>query len=72
MAGKVLVLAAVAYVVMPLDALPDIAPVVGWLDDMGVALIALLYLSRALAPYRADRSQSPSNTVPEPVVSVSD
>ena len=51
--GKLFVVAAAAYVVMPLDAIPDVAPVVGWLDDLGVATLALLYLSRALAPYRA-------------------
>lgn len=51
--GKLFVVAAAIYVVMPLDAIPDVAPVIGWLDDLGVATVALFFLSRALAPYRA-------------------
>lgn len=50
--GKLFVLATVAYVVMPIDIIPDVAPIIGWLDDLGIATIALLYLSRVLAPYR--------------------
>jgi uncharacterized membrane protein YkvA (DUF1232 family) len=50
--GKLFVLFAAAYVVMPIDAIPDVAPIIGWLDDLGIATIALLYLSRTLAPYR--------------------
>jgi len=50
--GKLFVLAAVAYVLMPLDLIPDVAPVIGWLDDLGVVGIALAYLGRALARYR--------------------
>jgi uncharacterized membrane protein YkvA (DUF1232 family) len=31
---KVLVLGAIAYILMPFDVIPDVAPVVGWLDDI--------------------------------------
>ena len=50
--GKAFVLFAVAYVVFPLDAIPDVAPVVGWLDDIGVVSLALWHLSRVLGRYR--------------------
>ncbi len=50
--GKFWVFAAVAYVVMPLDLVPDLVPIVGWLDDLGVVAITLGYLSRVLQPYR--------------------
>jgi uncharacterized membrane protein YkvA (DUF1232 family) len=50
--GKLGVLLAIAYVAMPLDVIPDIAPIIGWLDDLGVVAATLGYLSRALQPYR--------------------
>ena len=50
--GKAFVLATVAYVIMPADAIPDIAPVLGWLDDLGVMVLAFAYLSRVLGKYR--------------------
>lgn len=50
--GKLWVFAAVAYVVMPLDVVPDLVPIIGWLDDLGVVAITLGYLSRVLEPYR--------------------
>jgi uncharacterized membrane protein YkvA (DUF1232 family) len=53
-AGKLLVVGAIAYVVMPLDLVPDVIPVVGWLDDLGVAAIALAYAARTLARYREE------------------
>jgi uncharacterized membrane protein YkvA (DUF1232 family) len=33
---KLLGLGALAYVVLPFDAVPDVLPLVGWLDDVGV------------------------------------
>lgn len=50
--AKVLVVAALVYVVCPLDAVPDAVPVVTWLDDAGIVLLARLLLRRALDPYR--------------------
>ena len=50
--GKLFVLLSVAYVVMPLDAIPDVAPIIGWLDDLGVVAVATLFLSRKLGKYR--------------------
>jgi uncharacterized membrane protein YkvA (DUF1232 family) len=41
---KALVVFAVLYLIWPLDLLPDIAPILGWLDDIGVGTIATLYL----------------------------
>lgn len=48
-------LAAVAYVVCPVDLMPDV-PVVGWLDDLGVAGVALAFLGKIAERYRADVS----------------
>ncbi len=41
---KVLVVAAIAYLLMPIDVVPDVAPVVGWLDDLVFLLGALSML----------------------------
>jgi uncharacterized membrane protein YkvA (DUF1232 family) len=50
--GKAFVVASVAYIVWPADAIPDVMPVLGWLDDLGVAALALGYVSRVLRRYR--------------------
>lgn len=50
---KVLFVLALAYVVWPVDAIPDFIPVVGWLDDLGVVAIASAFLWRAIEPYRS-------------------
>ncbi len=50
--GKLFVVLSVAYVVMPLDAIPDFVPVVGWLDDVGVGAMAVAFLGSVLGKYR--------------------
>ncbi len=51
--GKLFVLLAVAYVVWPADLIPDV-PLVGWLDDIGVASLAAAWLGRVAARYRKE------------------
>lgn len=46
MVRKLLAVAAAAYVVMPLDVIPDILPFVGWLDDLGVIAFTGWYVAR--------------------------
>ncbi len=46
---KFLVVGAIVYLLMPADAIPDIAPVVGWLDDI-VFLLGALSLLKGAAP----------------------
>jgi len=60
--GKLFVVLTVAYIVWPLDFVPDVAPVVGWLDDAGFATVALAYLARVAARYRHESLQSPEVT----------
>jgi uncharacterized membrane protein YkvA (DUF1232 family) len=43
---------AVLYFVMPADVLPDIIPVLGWLDDLGVLSAAAFFMVREVQRYR--------------------
>ncbi|GMU62566.1 MAG: hypothetical protein AMXMBFR34_43290 [Myxococcaceae bacterium] len=43
---KLLGLLAVAYVVLPVDAVPDVVPIFGWLDDVGVVAAVATFLVR--------------------------
>ena len=42
---KAIVAAALIYFISPIDAIPDIAPLIGYMDDLGV-ITALMKLSR--------------------------
>ena len=44
---KAAVFLAVLYLLWPIDLLPDLAPMIGWLDDLGVGTLATLYLVSA-------------------------
>ncbi len=46
---KGLLLAGLAYTVMPLDMVPDVLPLVGWLDDVGVLAAVATFLVRDIA-----------------------
>jgi uncharacterized membrane protein YkvA (DUF1232 family) len=46
---KLFLLFAVAYVLMPLDLIPDMAPIITWLDDFGVASLALSWVAKKAA-----------------------
>lgn len=66
---KFLVIAAILYLLMPLDVLPDAAPVIGWLDDIMFLVGALSLLLNARP--RPDPVPSPASgqiidVTPEP------
>lgn len=48
---KAIVVAALIYFISPIDAVPDIAPLIGYLDDLGVITALLKYLGSELIPY---------------------
>ena len=47
---KGVLLAALVYVISPIDLIPDI-PLIGWLDDMGVIGATWMYLLNELEKY---------------------
>ena len=57
--GKLLAVFAVAYVVMPIDLIPDV-PFIGWLDDIGVVALVGAWLTRRISEYREPLLPTPS------------
>jgi uncharacterized membrane protein YkvA (DUF1232 family) len=64
---KILVVGAILYVLMPFDIIPDMAPVVGWIDDL---LFLLGALSLLLGSAPKERPATPLGPIidvtPEP------
>ena len=48
---KAIVAAALVYFIVPIDTIPDIAPLFGYLDDLGVIAAVLKYLGSELTSY---------------------
>ncbi len=44
-------LAAILYVVLPLDLIPDTIPLIGWLDDIGVVALVLGWTATRVQRY---------------------
>ena len=44
--AKALLVAALAYVLLPLDLVSDFIPVLGWLDDLAVVMLAITLFKR--------------------------
>ena len=40
---------AVVYVISPIDLIPDVIPVIGWIDDPGVVMLAVTSVPVAVA-----------------------
>ena len=64
---KALFVAALVYLIWPIDFLPDFAPLIGWLDDLGGASLATFYILHAAKRYedthkRLTSSDSASNS----------
>ncbi|MEW5743126.1 MAG: DUF1232 domain-containing protein [Myxococcota bacterium] len=60
---KLLGLLALAYVVLPMDAVPDVVPLFGWLDDVGVVAAVATFLVRDIKR-RGVPTASPGKEVP--------
>lgn len=57
-AAKGMMLAALAYFVLPTDALPDILPAIGFTDDAAVFAALMAILGRTLKPRHKEAAQA--------------
>lgn len=48
---KALIVGALLYFILPIDSIPDIMPIVGYLDDLGVITALIKHLGSELVPY---------------------
>lgn len=47
---KLAITAALGYFIFPADAIPDLAPLIGFSDDLGVLLFALTQIAASITP----------------------
>jgi len=50
MKKKASIAAALGYFILPLDIVPDLVPLIGYSDDLGVLVFALLQVATSLTP----------------------
>ena len=48
--AKLIITAALGYFILPTDAIPDLAPMIGFSDDLGVLMFALGQISDHITP----------------------
>ena len=54
---KATLVAAIAYFVLPLDAIPDVLPVLGFTDDAAVLAIAIKLVASSIKPEHKEAAQ---------------
>ena len=58
--SKLLAVFAVVYVISPIDLIPDVIPVIGWLDDIGVVSLVVAFYLREINAYNPTTENPPS------------
>ena len=54
---KVLGVLAVVYAILPIDLVPDVIPIFGWLDDVGFLTVAFGLIGRDMAKHAREAKQ---------------
>ncbi len=55
---KAIVVIGLVYFISPIDTIPDIAPLIGYLDDLGVIAAVVKFLGSELIPYYDSKYRS--------------
>ena len=55
---KAIVIAAIVYVINPIDVIPDFIPVIGYADDIAAVMIAVASLGVAIEKYKKEEENS--------------
>ncbi len=58
---KVLGVLAVLYTILPVDLVPDVIPIFGWLDDVGFLTLAFGLIGRDMARHAREAKQAPAS-----------
>lgn len=54
------------YLISPIDVIPDVLPLVGWIDDGALATIVITELTQLVLAERRKRTASQQSTVADP------
>lgn len=61
---RLVLLAALVYLVSPVDLVPDVVPILGWLDDLGIVSLAFFGAMRAAVAW--DERRAATRDEPRP------
>ena len=69
---KLLPLLAIGYAILPWDFLPDLIPIVGWIDDIAILIVATLIFLRLGSSSDKEHVNKPKGEVVDGVYRVID